>query len=122
MTTFSFLRTLAAGALLTALFAFCPHAGAQTTADTTAPIIVQEKPSKAVWLKAEVVHADLHTIIVRERDNAMLIHTFTYSEKAQDKMNFIVENGGYQVGDQVSIRWIPGGSEALDIKGRPSKP
>jgi hypothetical protein len=122
MTTFSFLRTLAACALLTALFAFCPHAGAQSTADTTAPIIVQEKPSKAVWLKAEVVHADLHTIIVRERDNAMLIHTFTYSEKAQDKMNFIVENGGYQVGDQVSIRWIPGGSEALDIKGRPSKP
>jgi len=122
MTTFSSLRTVAACALLTALFAFCPHAGAQTTADTTAPIIVQEKPSKAVWLKAEVVHADLHTIIVRERDNAMMIHTFTYSEKAQDKMNFIVENGGYQVGDQVSIRWIPGGSEALDIKGRPSKP
>ena len=122
MTTFSSLRTVAACALLTALFAFCPHAGAQSTADTTAPIIVQEKPSKAVWLKAEVVHADLHTIIVRERDNAMMIHTFTYSEKAQDKMNFIVENGGYQVGDQVSIRWIPGGSEALDIKGRPSKP
>jgi hypothetical protein len=122
MTTFSFLRTLAACALLTALVAFCPHAGAQSTADTTAPIIVQEKPSKAVWLKAEVVHADLHTIIVRERDNSMMIHTFTYSEKAQDKMNFIVENGGYQVGDQVSIRWIPGGSEALDIKGRPSKP
>ena len=122
MTTFSSLRTVAACALLTALFAFCPHAGAQTTADTAAPIIVQEKPSKAVWLKAEVVHADLHTIIVRERDNAMMIHTFTYSEKAQDKMNFIVENGGYQVGDQVSIRWIPGGSEALDIKGRPSKP
>jgi hypothetical protein len=122
MTTFSFLRTLAACALLTALVAFCPHAGAQTTADTAAPIIVQEKPSKAVWLKADVVHADLHTIIVRERDNAMMIHTFTYSEKAQDKMNFIVENGGYQVGDQVSIRWIPGGSEALDIKGRPSKP
>lgn len=122
MTTFSFLRTLAACALLTVLFAFCPHAGAQSTADTTAPIIVQEKPSKAVWLKAEVVHADLHTIIVRERDNSMMIHTFTYSEKAQDKMNFIVENGGYQVGDQVSIRWIPGGSEALDIKGRPSKP
>jgi hypothetical protein len=122
MTTFSFLRTLAACALLTALFAFCPHAGAQSTADTTAPIIVQEKPSKAVWLKAEVVHADLHTIIVRERDNSMMIHTFTYSGKAQDKMNFIVENGGYQVGDQVSIRWIPGGSEALDIKGRPSKP
>ena len=122
MTTFNVIRGLAACALLTAAFALCSQAGAQTSADTSAPIIVQEKPLKAVWMKAEVVHADLHTIIVRERDNSLMIHTFTYSEKAQDKMNFIVENGGYQVGDQVSIRWIPGGSEALDIKGRPSKP
>ncbi len=122
MTTSNLIRGLAACALLTATFALCAPAGAQTAADTAAPIVVQERPSKPVWLKAEVVHADLHTIIVRERDNSMLIHTFTYSEKAQDKMNYIVENGGYQVGDQVSIRWIPGGSEALDIKGRPSKP
>jgi hypothetical protein len=122
MTTSNLIRGLAACALLTATFALCVPAGAQTAADTAAPIVVLERPSKAVWLKAEVVHADLHTIIVRERDNSMLIHTFTYSEKAQDKMNYIVENGGYQVGDQVSIRWIPGGSEALDIKGRPSKP
>ena len=122
MTTSNLIRGLAACALLTATFALCAPAGAQTTADTAAPIGVQERSSTAVWLKAEVVHADLHTIIVRERDNSMLIHTFTYSEKTQDKMNYIVENGGYQVGDQVSIRWIPGGSEALDIKGRPSKP
>ena len=122
MTTSNLIRGLAACALLTATFALGAPAGAQTTADTAAPIVVLERPSKAVWLKAEVVHADLHTIIVRERDNSLLIHTFTYSEKAQDKMNYIVENGGYQAGDQVSIRWIPGGSEALDIKGRPSKP
>lgn len=108
--------------VLVARFSICPIARAQATASTSSPIMVKEKPVKAVWMKAEVVHADLHTIIVRERDNSMMIHTFTYSEKAQDKMNQIVENGGYQVGDQVKIRWMPGGSEALDIKGRPSKP
>ena len=122
MTTFNIFRSVAACALLAAGFAFAPGAVAQTTASTSAPIVVQERPSRAVWLKAEVVHADLHSIIVRERDNGLLIHTFTYSQKAQDKMNMIVDNGGYQVGDSVSIRWIPGGSEALDIKGRPSKP
>ena len=122
MMTFNIFRSVAACALLAAGFAFAPGAVAQTTASTSAPIVVQERPSRAVWLKAEVVHADLHSIIVRERDNALLIHTFTYSQKAQDKMNMIVDNGGYQVGDPVSIRWIPGGSEALDIKGRPSKP
>jgi hypothetical protein len=122
MKTFNISRSVAICALLTACCAFAPGVRAQTTASTSAPIVVQERPSKAVWLKAEVVHADLHSIIVRERDNSLLIHTFTYSQKAQDKMNMIVEYGGYQVGDAVSIRWIPGGSEALDIKGRPSKP
>jgi hypothetical protein len=35
-------------------------------------------------------------------------------------MSNILEQGGYQSGDHVKIRWIPGTSEALDIKGKPS--
>jgi hypothetical protein len=35
-------------------------------------------------------------------------------------MNQILEDGGYQSGDAVRIKWLPGSSEALDIKGRPS--
>jgi hypothetical protein len=126
MTNFKAFGRLALCAAWGAWFGFCPQGVAQsqdtTTANIASPIVVKDKPVKPVWMNAEVVHADLHTIIVRERDNSMMIHTFTYSEKAQDKMNQIVENGGYQVGDQVKIRWMPGGSEALDIKGRPSKP
>jgi photosystem II stability/assembly factor-like uncharacterized protein len=113
---------LAVCAVLAASFAVCPGAGAQTSVSTTTPIVVKEKPTKAEWLNAEVVHADKHSIIVRERDNSMLIHTFTYSEKAQNKMDRILDDGGYQSGDSVKIRWMPGGTEALDIKGRPSKP
>jgi hypothetical protein len=122
MMSFKIFGRLAVCSALLAGFSICPIAHAQTTASTTSPITVKDRPAKPVWMKAEVVHADLHTIIVRERDNSMMIHTFTYSEKAQDKINQIVENGGYQVGDQVKVRWMPGGSEALDIKGRPSKP
>jgi hypothetical protein len=122
MTSFKVFGGLVLCAALAASFAACPGAGAQSTVNTNSPIVVKERPVRAVWLKAEVVHADLHTIIVRERDNAMLIHTFTYSEKAQNKMNQIIENGGYQSGDNVKIRWMPGSSEAMDIKGRPSKP
>jgi len=107
---------------LAAALAICPSAHAQTSVDAAAPIVVKERPSKAVWMKAEVVHADKHSIIVRERDNSMMIHTFTYSEKAQNKMDQILDAGGYQSGDSVKIRWMPGGAEALDIKGRPSKP
>ena len=107
------------GALLAAV-GLCPGAFAQTTADTSAPIVTKQSPGKAVWMKAEVVHADRNAIIVRERDNGLKVHTFTYSEKARDKMNQILEDGGYQSGDAVRIKWLPGSSEALDIKGRPS--
>src|SRR5271156_2987684 len=107
---------------LAASFGTSPCARAQSTVNATTPIVVKEKPAKAVWMKAEVVHADLHSIIVKEQDNSMMVHTFTYSEKAQNKMNQIIDDGGYQVGDKVKIRWMPGAAEALDIKGRPSKP
>ena len=94
---------------------------AQINGDSSAaPVIVKQRPAKAEWLRAEVIHADQNTIIVRETGDEMKIHTFTYADKAKDKMSNILEQGGYQSGDHVKIRWIPGTSEALDIKGKPS--
>jgi hypothetical protein len=90
--------------------------------DTNTPVVVKQKPAKAVWLRAEVIHSDRRTLIVREADNAMAIHTFTFSERAKDKIEQVQDEGGYQSGDHVKVLWIPGSSEALNIKGRPSKP
>jgi|SRR5271155_4767358 hypothetical protein len=117
----------AAGVLATA----APSARAQVATEplrtpistaTNTPVVVKQKPAKAVWLKAEVIHSDRHTLIVRELDNSLDIHTFTFSEKAKAKIEQVQDVGGYQTGDRVKILWIPGSSEALRIKGRPSKP
>jgi hypothetical protein len=122
------------GALLCAaalLAAAAPSARAQVVAepartpistDTNAPVVVKQKPAKAVWLRAEVIHADRRTLIVREAGNGMEVHTFTFSARAKDKMEQVQDAGGYQRGDHVRVLWIPGSSEALNIKGRPSKP
>ena len=83
--------------------------------DTNTPVVVKQKPAKAVWLKAEVVHADRHTLIVRELDNGMAIHTFTFSDRAKDKMEEVQDEGGYQTGDRVKVLWIPGSGEALRV-------
>jgi hypothetical protein len=90
--------------------------------DVNTPVVVKQKPAKAVWLRAEVIHSDRRTLIVREVDNPMEIHTFTFSDRAKDKIGQVQDAGGYQRGDHVRVLWIPGSSEALNIKGRPSKP
>ncbi len=89
---------------------------------TSAPMVVKQTSPKAVWLKAEVIHADSHSIIVREQATERSIHTFTYGDKIKDKMQSIMNNGGYQNGDKVKILYIPGQTVAMKIHGKPSKP
>src|SRR5271170_8023040 len=59
--------------------------------DTNTPVVVKQKPAKAVWLRAEVIHSDRRTLIVRELGNGMEIHTFTFSEKAKDKIEQVLD-------------------------------
>ena len=121
------LRIFAALAVLAAGIVFTP-APAKAQSDQVSPlntkssIVVKQKAAKPVWLKAEVIHADQLSLLVREEDNGLNIHTFTYSDKAREKIQAVLEAGGYQYGDKIQIRYMPGKTEALDIRGDPSKP
>ncbi|HUA00587.1 MAG TPA: hypothetical protein VMB02_09670 [Candidatus Aquilonibacter sp.] len=106
-----------AGFALALLFAARPAASQVTT---STPVIVKQTPPKSVWLKAEVVHQDGHSITVREQGNQLALHTFTYAADIQDAMQQISEAGGYQFGDKVRILYKQGQTVALRIKGRPS--
>jgi len=107
-----------------------PQAAAAAAA-VAAPVITkvydvvtrhQATPEGSNWLKAEVIHADSQTIIVRERQNGMMIHTFNFSPDLKDRMQAILDNGGFQYGDKVSVLFMPGQTVALRIHGKPSKP
>jgi hypothetical protein len=117
-------RLAAASAALAAGLAFAagPIYGQM---DASAPIVVKQsapKPPAKVWLKAEVVHADSHSIMVREQGNEMKVHTFTYARTLQPQMQKIITQGGYQHGDKVKIQYVEGETVALAIHGKPSKP
>lgn len=73
------------------------------------------------WLKADVIHFDAHSIIVREAADERMIHTFTYASALQTKMQTLEDKGGYQYGDRVKILYHPGATVALEIHGKPSK-
>jgi hypothetical protein len=96
-------------------------APARAQMGSSAPIVVKKNPPKKAWLKAEVIHADARTMMVRDSRNTLIVYTFTYSPKVQDQMEKIIESGGYQSGDKVKILHELGESVALEIKGRPSK-
>jgi hypothetical protein len=121
-------------ALAAALTFFAGPARAQVaeaaTAAVAAPIVTkifnavipQGTPKGSNWLKAEVVHADSQSLIVREQKNGMAIHTFHFSPEMKDKMQTILDRGGFQYGDKVSVLFMPGQTVALRIHGKPSKP
>jgi len=85
-------------------------------------VVPQSAPKGNNWLKAEVIHADSQSIIVREQQNGMMIHTYNFSPALKDKMQAILDRGGFQYGDKVSILAMPGETVALRIYGKPSKP
>jgi hypothetical protein len=96
-------------------------------AETAAPIIIgaiKPKPKLTGLDKFEgfVMHANNAQITVRAKGNDMAIRTFPLSEAASAKMQQIIDKGGYQYGDKVTVYYVPSTSQAVKFKGKPSKP
>ncbi|SRR5260370_3261028 len=113
---------------------FCSPAAAQVptavvpiVVDTAVPIVVntvKPKPTPTGLAKFEgfVMNANVAQITVRAKGNDLAIRTFPLSGAAAAKMQQIVDKGGYQYGDKVTILFDPATSKAIKVKGKPSKP
>jgi hypothetical protein len=101
-----------------------PAPVAAAAVDTAVPIIVKTlKPHKDPHPKFEgtFVNASVAQITVRAKGNDMAIQTFPLSEDASAKMLAIIDKGGYQFGDKVTVFYDPDTKKALKVKGKPSK-
>ena len=94
--------------------------------DTTVPIVVKAiKPKTSHGLakfEGSVLHANVAQITVRDKTNDLAIRTFPLSEPASAKMLKIIDKGGYQYGDKVTVFYDPNTSKAFKVKGKPSRP
>jgi hypothetical protein len=126
------MRPFAQTAFRMALAALAPAwlavaAGAQLPApvlDTAAPIIINTvKPHRTPQPKFEgtVVNVTVLQITVRAKGDDMAVETFPLSEALSSKMIRILEKGGYQYGDKVTVFYDASSKKALRIKGKPSK-
>jgi hypothetical protein len=96
-------------------------------ADTAVPIIIaavkpKPKPTGLDKFEGFVMNANNREITVRAKGNDLAIRTFPLSEAASAKMQKIVDSGGYQYGDKVTVFYEPATSKAIKFKGKPSKP
>jgi hypothetical protein len=94
--------------------------------DTAVPIIVsavKPAPKSTGLSKFEgfVMHANIAQITVRAKGNDLAIRTFPLSQAAAAKMQQIVDKGGFQYGDRVTVWYDPTSQRAIKVKGKPSK-
>ena len=68
------------------------------------------------------MNANIAQITVRAKGDDLAIRTFSLSGAAAAKMQVIVDKGGYQYGDKVTIMFDPATLKAIKVKGKPSKP
>ncbi len=92
--------------------------------DTSKPVTVKIKTPKAGTAKFQgtVLHANIAQITVRGKENELVVRTFPLSREVSGRMQKIMDGGGYQYGDKVTVIYEPLTSTALKIKGKPSKP
>lgn len=118
---------LLAGGLLSSPVAAQVPVVAPIVVDTAVPMIVntvKPKPKSNGLAKFEgfVMHANIAQITARAKGNDMAILTFSLSEEASAQMLKIVDKGGYQYGDKVTVYYDPATMKAARFKGKPSKP
>jgi len=107
--------------LAATLAAVAPVFAAPAQVTTTAPIVIKQPKPKLEKFKGQVLSATITSLIVQSSDNEKMVRTFLYSPKVRDKMLAIIDRGGYQHGDKVTVVTEPGSNVAVDIKGKPSK-
>jgi hypothetical protein len=68
-----------------------------------------------------VMNANLAQITVRAKGNDLGIQTFALAQDVSAKMQKIIDKGGYQYGDRITVYYDPQTRQAVKIKGKPSK-
>jgi len=121
------LMLMAAGVFSSPAAAQDPVTTVPIVVDTALPIIVaalkpKPKPTSLDKFEGFVMLANTAQITVRSKENELAIRSFPLSEAASAKMLKIIDKGGYQFGDKVTIFYEPATSKAVMVKGKPSKP
>ncbi len=88
----------------------------------TRPIKLKAPKPKLEVFRGTVLGMTRSAITLQGRDNPYAVRTFGYDPKLLPRMEKILDRGGYQHGDKVTVEFLAGTDTALKIRGKPSKP
>jgi len=92
--------------------------------DTATSIVVgavKPKPTGLAKFQGYVMHANGIQVTVRAKDNETAVQTFSLTGVAATKMQQLIEKGGFQYGDKITVFYDPQSLQAVKFKGKPSK-
>lgn len=129
---FAFVGWSIAGFVALGTFA-SPRAAAQDPLVTSilmseaAPLIQKilapkHKDTGAAKFEGYFMHANLAQVTVRAKGNDLGIQTFNLNPNVAAQMLKIIDKGGYQYGDKITVYYDPQSKQAVKITGKPSKP
>jgi hypothetical protein len=92
-----------------------------------APIVVKAitpkpKPTGLQKFQGYIVHANIVQVTVRAKGDDLAVQTFPLSQPLAAQMQKIVDSGGYQYGDKITVYYDPQSRTAVKLKGKPSRP
>jgi hypothetical protein len=95
-----------------------------------APIVVsavsaiapKPKPTGLQKFQGYIMNSNVAQVTVRAKGNEMAIQTFPLSQPVAAQMQRIIDRGGYQYGDKITVYYDPQSHKAVRIKGKPSQP
>ncbi|SRR5260221_12986305 len=120
------LKHALAVAVLAGLSCGAAHAQDPVVVATTAVAIIEavkpKKQSPFPKFEGTVMNSNNVLITVRSKENELAVKTFTLTEEASLKMQKIIDKGGYQYGDKVTVFYDPTTNKAIKVKGKASKP
>ena len=109
----------------------CSPAAAQNpvipiVVDTAVPIIIQAikpapKPQGQQKFEGFVMNANRAQITVRAKGNDLAVRTFGLSDQNSERMQQIIDKGGYQYGDKITVYYDEATLKVMKFKGKPSK-
>jgi hypothetical protein len=81
----------------------------------------QKQPGLAKF-EGYILNSNVAQVTVKAKGNDMAIRTFPLNQTVAAKMQKIIDKGGFQYGDKITVYYDPQTLQALKIKGKPSRP